>query len=207
MAKKKALIKQSNKVSESRKDWTILMARGYCRIAEIFNQRVDAWLAKYPSMDIRETKYIDLFGQIPLSELLVYDIHRSELAVTGKDGKVDIPTPKEFKKAFDRLADNALIYGTPDDDEDWMRINIIGSVKWDKNADCMHIKQHEDIVKELLGQRDKYTGFNPWMAFKFTKSKYTFSFYQWCCQWKKKGTFELTNTETVTENFTKKNTS
>ena len=142
-------------------------------------------------MDIRETKYIDLFGQIPLSELLVYDIHRSELAVTGKDGKVDIPTPKEFKKAFDRLADNALIYGTPDDDEDWMRINIIGSVKWDKNADCMHIKQHEDIVKELLGQRDKYTGFNPWMAFKFTKSKYTFSFYQWCCQWKKKGTFEL----------------
>ena len=133
MAKKKALIKQSNKVSES---------------AEIFNQRVDAWLAKYPSMDIRETKYIDLFGQIPLSELLVYDIHRSELAVTGKDGKVDIPTPKEFKKAFDRLADNALIYGTPDDDEDWMRINIIGSVKWDKNADCMHIKQHEDIVKE-----------------------------------------------------------
>ena len=191
MAKKKTLIKQSNKVSESRKDWTILMARGYCRIAEIFNQRVDAWLAKYPSMDIRETKYIDLFGQIPLSELLVYDIHRSELAVTGKDGKVDIPTPKEFKKAFDRLADNALIYGTPDDDEDWMRINIIGSVKWDKNADCMHIKQHEDIVKELLGQRDKYTGFNPWMAFKFTKSKYTFSFYQWCCQWKKKGTFEL----------------
>ena len=141
------------------------MAKKKALIAEIFNQRVDAWLAKYPSMDIRETKYIDLFGQIPLSELLVYDIHRSELAVTGKDGKVDIPTPKEFKKAFDRLADNALIYGTPDDDEDWMRINIIGSVKWDK--------------------------FNPWMAFKFTKSKYTFSFYQWCCQWKKKGTFEL----------------
>ena len=169
MAKKKALIKQSNKVSESRKDWTILMARGYCRIAEIFNQRVDAWLAKYPSMDIRETKYIDLFGQIPLSELLVYDIPRTDLAVTGKDGKVDIPTVKEFKKAFDRLADNALIYGSPDDEEDWLRINIIGSVKWDKKADCMHIKQHEDI----------------------TKSKYTFSFYQWCCQWKKKGTFEL----------------
>ena len=63
----------------------------------------------------------------------------------------------------------------------------------------MHIKQHEDIVKELLGQRDKYTGFNPWMAFKFTKSKYTFSFYQWCCQWKKKGTFELTNIRIAAE--------
>ena len=100
-------------------------------------------------MDIRETKYIDLFGQIPLSELLVYDIPRTDLAVTGKDGKVDIPTVKEFKKAFDRLADNALIYGSPDDEEDWLRINIIGSVKWDKKADCMHIKQHEDIVKEL----------------------------------------------------------
>lgn len=189
MAKKNALQRQSNKVSESRRDWTILMARAYCRVVEIFNQRVDAWVQhnNMPS----EFKYSDLFPEIPLQDLLVYDIPRTDLAVTGKDGKVDVPTVIQFKQAFDRLADKALVYGSPDDEEDWLRINILGSVKYDKATDCVHIKQHEDIVNHLLGQRDKYTGFNPWMSFKFVKSKYSFTFYQWCCQWRRKGTFEM----------------
>ena len=197
MAKKKAIVKQSNKVSESRRDWTILMARAYCRIVDIFNQRVDAWVARWPIDKIKpaEVKYSDLFGQIPLRDLLVYDIPRTDLAVTGKDGKVDIPTVAQFKQAFDRLADKALVTGSPDDEEDWERVNIIGGVKYDKSTDCVHVKQHEDIVNHLLGQRDKFTGFNPWMSFKFVKSKYSFTFYQWCCQWRRKGTFELSVTD------------
>ena len=194
MKKKKEIVKQSNKVSESRRDWTILMARAYCRIVDIFNQRVDAWVShNLPIEQVKteEVNYSDLFGKIPLRDLLIYDIPRPDLAVTGKDGKVDVPTVTQFKQAFDRLADKALVTGSPDDEEDWERVNIIGSVKYDKETDCVHVKQHEDIVNHLLGQRDKYTGFNPWMSFKFVKSKYSFTFYQWCCQWRKKGKFEM----------------
>ena len=194
MAKKKAVVKQSNKVSESRRDWTILMARAYCRIVDIFNQRVDAWVAANGAIeDIKSEglKYSDLFGKIPLQDLLKYDIPRSDLAVTGKDGQVDVPTVIQFKQAFDRLAANALVTGTPDDEEDWKRVNIIGSVEYDKKTDSVHVVQHTAIINHLLGQRDKYTGFNPWISFKFVQSKYSFTFYQWCCQWRRKGVFSL----------------
>ena len=190
--KRNAIAKQSNEISEGRRDWTILMSRAYCRIVDIFNARVSAWLAKYPTIDITETKYIDLWGQIPLSGLLEYDIPRTDLSVTGKDGKIDVPTIKEFKKAFDRLADNAIVIGRPDDELHWKRINIIGSVEYDPDRDAVRVIQHSDIIKHLLGLKDKYTNFNPWIAMMFNKSQYTFGFYEWCCQWRRKGTFSLT---------------
>ena len=194
MAKKKAIAKQDNQISEGRRDWTILMSRAYCRIVDIFNERVNAWVARWPLEEIKptEVKYSDLFGKIPLSELLRYDIPRSDLAVVGKDGNIDIPTVKEFKKAFDRLCDNAIVIGSVDDEENWERINIIGSVSYNKEKDAVEVRQHERIVDYLLGLKDKYTAFNPWIAMKFQKSQYTFGFYEWCCQWRRKGTFNLT---------------
>lgn len=191
MAKKKAIVKQSNEVSEGRRDWTILMSRAYCRIVDIFNSRVSTWLAKYPAHDITETKYIDLFGQMPLSGLLQYDIPRADLTVIDKSGKENKPSVKEFKTAFDRLADNAIVIGRPDDELHWKRINIIGSVEYDPEKDAVCVIQHSDIIKHLLGLKDKYTNFNPWVGMMFTKSQYTFGFYEWCCQWRRKGTFSL----------------
>lgn len=191
MNQKKVIRRQSNNVSASRRDWTILMSRAYCRIVDIFNQRVDAQ-TKEKQLDTNNLKYSELFDKLSMSDLLIYDIPRTDLAVTGKDGKVDVPTVKQFKQAFDRLADRALVTGSPSDDEDWERVNIIGSVKYDKATDCVHVVQHTQIIKHLLLQRDNYTYFNPWMSFKFVKSKYSFSFYQWCCQWRSVGNFSLT---------------
>ncbi len=187
---KKGLVKHSNELSESRKDWTILEARIYCRVIDIFQHKVDIWRAEknIPS----NMEYKQLFPELPLQELLSQSIPRWQLAVTGKDGKTDMPTIVEFKKAFDRLSENKVIVGNVNDEENWKKINIIGSVCYDPARDSMKIYQDPGTIEYLLELKDQYTTINPWMVMKFQKSKYTFPFYEWCCQWKKKGAFELT---------------
>lgn len=187
---KKGIVKQRHDMSESRKDWTILEARAYCRIIDIFQHKVDIWRAEknIPS----EIEYKQLFDELPLPELLSQSIPRWQLAVIGKDGKTDMPTILEFKKAFDRLSDNKVIIGKVNDEKNWKKINIIGTINYDEVRDCMKIYQDPGTIEYLLDLKDKYTSINPWMVMKFQKSKYTFPFYEWCCQWKRKGWFDLT---------------
>lgn len=47
------------------------------------------------------------------------------------------------------------------------------------------------MVEYLIGLTKKFTTFNPWIAMKFQNSKYTFRFYEYCCQWKTRGEFTL----------------
>ena len=177
-------------MSESRKDWTILMARAYCQIIEIFQYKVNLWMAEknIPT----NIEYKSLFPELPLDKLLSQSIPRYQLAVIGKDGKADIPSIEEFKNAFSRLSDSKVIIGNVNDEKNWKKIQIVGSVEYDEERDKMTVYQDPGTIKYLLGLKDKFTSINPWMVMKFKKSKYTFPFYEWCCQWRKTGKFELT---------------
>lgn len=198
MANKKSLIQQKNEISEGRCDWTIYMSRAYCKVTDMFLERLKVWKTMFPNgLDNKSENltYADLFGKVPLKELLTFDIPRHALAVIGKDGKEDIPKVIDFKNAFSRLADVGIVEGRPDDEENWKRINIIGGVKYDKDTDSVHAEIVPMMVDYLLGLTRKYTAFNPWIAMKFQKSQYTFRFYEFCCQWRKSGVFSLTPRE------------
>lgn len=188
--KKNILAKQSNELSEARKDWTILMSRAYCRIVDIFGNKVDAWMKE--NKESEKQTYLELFPKLKLEEVLVHRIKRYDLAVVGKDGKTDIPTVEQFKQAFNRLADNKIIIGKLDDAKNWKRIPLVGTTEYIEGLDCMEVNQDIGTIKYLLALKDKFTLFNPWIVMKFQKSKYTFSFYEWCCQNRSKGSFDLT---------------
>lgn len=188
--KKNVLAKQSNELSEARKDWTILMSRAYCRIVDIFGKKVDIWMKE--NKESENQTYLELFPKLKLEEVLVHRIKRYDLAIVGKDGKTDIPTVEQFKQAFNRLADNKIIIGKIDDAKNWKRIPLVGTTEYIEEFDCMEVNQDIGTIKYLLALKDKFTLFNPWIVMKFQKSKYTFAFYEWCCQNRSKGYFDLT---------------
>lgn len=187
MAKKlkKSLVTQKNELSEGRTDWTILMARSYVRIMDIFTQRYKAFKSSNPNE-------VDLFGKSNYKNMLEYDITRSSMAVIGKDGKPNTPTAEEFKSAFSRLADVGIVEGRPDDKLSWSKINIIGGVKYDATYDTIHCDMSPMMLDYLCKLSEKFTQFNPFIAMMFNESKYTFRFYEFCCQWRSKGSFKLT---------------
>lgn len=182
---KNSLVSQKNELSEGRADWTILMARSYVRIMDIFTQRYKAFKSSNPNE-------VDLFGKSNYKAMLEYDISRSSMAVVGTDGKPNIPTVEEFKSAFSRLADVGIVEGRPDDKLSWSKINIIGGVKYDAAYDTIHCDMSPMMLDYLCRLTEKFTQFNPFIAMMFNESKYTFRFYEMCCQWRKKGSFELT---------------
>jgi hypothetical protein len=187
MAKKlkKSLVTQKNELSEGRADWTILMARSYVRIMDIFTQRYKAFKSSNPND-------VDMFGKSNYKAMLEYDISRTSMAVIGKDGKPNTPTVLEFKSAFGRLADVGIVEGRPDDKLSWSKINIIGGVKYDATYDTIHCDMSPMMLDYLCKLSEKFTQFNPFIAMMFNESKYTFRFYEFCCQWRKKGSFDLT---------------
>lgn len=190
---KKSIIRQKNEISEGRCDWTILMSRAYCKVTDMFLGRVKAWKARYPDGLEKDddTAYSEMFDKVPLKELLSFNISRQDLAVIGTDGKENIPKVKEFKQAFDRLADVGIVEGSPDDEDNWRKINIIAAVEYNKDTDRIHAQIAPMMADYIMGLQKKYTAFNPWIAMKFTRSQYTFRFYEFCCQWRKSGNFDL----------------
>lgn len=163
--KKNVLAKQSNELSEARKDWTILMSRAYCRIVDIFGKKVDIWMKE--NKESENQTYLELFPKLKLEEVLVHRIKRYDLAIVGKDGKTDIPTVEQFKQAFNRLADNKIIIGKIDDAKNWKRIPLVGTTEYIEEFDCMEVNQDIGTIKYLLALKDKFTLFNPWIVMKF----------------------------------------
>ena len=185
MARRKtALITQKNEMTEGRCDWSIYMSRAFVRVTDLFETRYNAWRAAHPDVP-------DIFGWSEYESMMKYDIPRSDMAVVGKDGKTDLPKVEDFKEAFNDLADVGIIIGKVNDTKNWMRLNIISGVKYDKETDSIHVEVGSMMVDYLVELKKKYTGLNPWIAMKFRKSKYTFRFYEFCCQWRKKGEFDL----------------
>ena len=156
MAKKlkKSLVTQKNELSEGRADWTILMARSYVRIMDIFTQRYKAFKSSNPND-------VDMFGKSNYKAMLEYDISRTSMAVIGKDGKPNTPTVLEFKSAFSRLADVGIVEGRPDDKLSWSKINIIGGVKYDATYDTIHCDMSPMMLDYLCKLSEKFTQFNP----------------------------------------------
>jgi len=186
--KKNYLVSQSNEFTESRKDWPIMVARAYCCIIETFNKRVDMYISAQEKF---EPDCLSLFDNVSLKDVLRYNIKRHQLAVEGTDGKINIPSKSEFKKAFEFLSDNKIIIGKVDDEEHWKKIPLIGTVEYRPDIDCMIVNQDMGTIEFLLGLKNKYTAFNPAMAMKFKSSQYSFPFYTWCCQWRDTGEFKL----------------
>ena len=181
---KNSLAAQKNELSEGRADWTILMARSYVRIMDIFARRYKDFKSSNPDD-------IDFFGKSNFKAMLEYDISRSSMAVVDRSGKTNMPSIKEFKTAFNRLADVGIVEGRPDDELSWSKINIIGGVKYDSKKDLIHCDMSPMMLDYLCKLTEKFTKFNPFIAMMFNESKYTFRFYEFCCQWRSKGSFEL----------------
>lgn len=177
--RKNTLITQKNEITESRCDWTIHMSRAYCRVTDMFTQRYQNIKAEKSDISILD------------KSLLQFEIPRKDLAIQCADGSENMPKVTEFKSAFDRLAIVGIIKGNIDDEENWERINIISGVKYNKKTDSMHVEIGSMMVEYLIELTKKFTSFNPWIAMKFQNSKYTFRFYEFCCQWRSRGDFEL----------------
>lgn len=181
----KAIVTQKNELTESRCDWTIYMSRAYCRITDLFTQRYN----------YLKTKGLISNNIVWDRTTLTFDIPRKDLSVIGKDGYEDMPTIYNFKSTFDRLSYVGLIEGRLDDENNWKKINVISGVRYDSKTDSVHVEIGSMMADYLLELNNKYTVFNPWMAMKFQKSKYSFRFYEFCCQWRTKGDFELSIAE------------
>ena len=182
--KNNALIKQSNHLSESRKNWTILMARAYCRIIAIFGKKVDAWIEQ--NNEDKNQTYLSLFPKITNTDILSHRITRYDLAVIGKDGKIDLPTKDQFFDAFSRLSNICVHVEKPR-----KNIRIVGTIEEEEEGDCLIVHQDLGTIKYLLALKDKYTIVDPSISTKFQKSKYSWPFYEWCCKERKKGKFKL----------------
>lgn len=177
----KTLVTQKNEITESRCDWTIQMSRAYCKVTDLFTQR-------YLDLKTSNSGQINIYDP----KFLRFNIVRKDLAVhQGTDGVDNMPKVTEFKSAFNRLADVGIIQGNIEDEENWCRINIISAAKYDKVSDSMIVDLSPMMVEYLIGLTKKFTTFNPWIAMKFKDSKYTFRFYEFCCQWKTRGEYTL----------------
>lgn len=186
--KKVPLLKESNRLSESRKDWSVLAARAFGRIIDIFNHKMDLYMSYNEKDDINCS--LNILGKLDLKEVLKYRIHRSELGYEASNGKFYMPSITDFLNTFLHLQDHKILIGDIYKKEHVKSIKLVGSVEYNPDFDVITCYQDLGAIDYLLGLKESYTPINPYIAMCF-QSKYTWRFYEWCCQWRKTGHFSL----------------
>lgn len=171
-----SLVTQSNLITNRRANWTPVMSRCYIEIVREFTHKYRQW---------KKENHKDLFGNPDLLALCSYDIPLKNL---------DQDHLKDIKNALSRLRKEGFGIGSVNDDNpdhEWSDIGFIAAANYKPKDRLFKIEIAPMLVPYIIGLNRFFTELNTEIYKRFS-TKYTFRFYEWCCQYRHKGQFFLT---------------
>lgn len=176
MERSSSLVTQSNLITNRRANWTPVMSRCYIEIIREFTHRYKQW---------KRENHKDLFGNPDMLMLCSYDIPLKNF---------DKEHLKDIKKSLSRLRKDGFGIGSVNDDNldnEWSEIGFISAANYKPKERVFKIEITPMLIPYIIELDRIFTEINANIYRNFS-GKYTFRFYEWCCQFRNKGHFFLT---------------